>query len=286
MSDRPGQTREALFASVLKGLLRPLVRALIASGVTAPTAYRLLKEVYVEVAEGEFALDGKRQTDSRIHLLTGVHRKDVRAIREAGFEDREPTRIRVALLTSLVGRWLGDPETTDADGRPLALPPRAAQGPSFERLAREVSTDMRPRTLLDEMLAQRLVTVHSESGNIALDPEAIVGPADLSQKVHFFAENVADHIAAATENLLAEEGKAPFFERAVFYNRLTPGSVDAIEATARALGTEALGTVNRIGLAHQNADADLPEATSRFRFGIVFYRTEDPDRPNDEKEPK
>ena len=66
----------------LKAVLRPLVKMMIARGVTAPSAYRLLKEVYVESAEADFSEErGARPTDSRISVLTGIHRRDVKALR-------------------------------------------------------------------------------------------------------------------------------------------------------------------------------------------------------------
>ena len=65
-------------------LLRPLVRLLIKSGVTFPALCDLLRELYVNVAEYDFALPDKSQTDSRVSLLTGIHRKEVRRLRGAG----------------------------------------------------------------------------------------------------------------------------------------------------------------------------------------------------------
>src|SRR5215475_208801 len=50
-------------------LLRPLVRLCIRSGMTFPALAQLLRELFVNVAEHEFALEGKEQTDSRVSLL-------------------------------------------------------------------------------------------------------------------------------------------------------------------------------------------------------------------------
>ena len=63
-------------------LLRPLVHLLLSKQITFPILTTLLKELYVEVASEEFQIEGKRLTDSRINLLTGIHRKDVRRFRE------------------------------------------------------------------------------------------------------------------------------------------------------------------------------------------------------------
>ena len=71
----------------LRSVMRPLVRLMLRKGVTFSSFVNLLKEVFVEVAEREFRLDGKPPSDSRINLLTGVHRKDVRRLRSQVPED-------------------------------------------------------------------------------------------------------------------------------------------------------------------------------------------------------
>lgn len=68
----------------LARLLRPLVRLCIRSGMTFPALAQLLRELFVNVAEHDFALEGKEQTDSRVSLLTGIHRKEVARLRGAG----------------------------------------------------------------------------------------------------------------------------------------------------------------------------------------------------------
>ena len=265
-----------VFVRVLRGILRPLVRALIARGMTAPAFYRLTKQLYVEVADAEFGLDGERPTDSRISVLTGVHRRDVKALRSAGGDSDEAVEVKVSAITSVLGRWLASRETTDVNGQPRVLP-RTGDG-SFDALVASVNKDVRPRTILDEMIRQNLVAL-DQDGQVHLRAEAFVGPGDIDQKVFFFGENVGDHIAAATDNLLSETPK--FLERAVFYNRLTTESVDAIEAQARDGGRLMLEELNRIAHDRQEADVAAGQGDERFRFGIFFYRTAETDDPAD-----
>ena len=268
MSSENANVPTEVFASVLRGILRPLIRALIARGVTAPAFYRLTKQIYVEVADAEFSLDGERQTDSRISVLTGVHRRDVKEYRAETPNSEAAVQTKVNAITSVLGRWLASADTTDANGRPRALA-RSGDG-SFDALVASVNKDVRPRTILDEMVRQELVEIDSD-GLLHLRAEAFVGPDDIDQKVFFFGENVGDHIAAATDNLLSEDPR--FLERAVFYNRLTPESVDAIEAAARDGGGALLSDLNRLAHARQEADVAADEGDERFRFGIFFYRT-------------
>lgn len=259
----------------LRWLLRPLIKALIAKGVTAPALYAILKALYVEVAREAFRIDGQPPTDSRVSVLTGVHRKDVRALREAAPDRESPLDRRVTVMTTVVGRWLADPETSGEDGQPRPLPRQADEGPSFDALVESVSTDVRPRTVLDELLRKGVVTLDEGGGRVHLRAEALLTRDGGDERFHFFARNIGDHIAAATENILTEEGPSPFLERAVFYNNLRSESVEEVEVKARALASDVLSELNRMGFAFQSADAirkDGENADERFRFGVYFYR--------------
>ena len=76
----PGGPSPALVRALRK-LLRPLVRLMLAHGITYPYLSDLLKGLFVEVAEQDFRLDAKAPTDSRVSLVSGVHRKDVARLR-------------------------------------------------------------------------------------------------------------------------------------------------------------------------------------------------------------
>ncbi len=262
---------EQTFLTIMKGLMRPLVRTLIARGVTAPAFFKLLKSVYVEVARDEFRIADATPTDSRITLLTGVHRRDVRAILSDEDQGWEVARVKTATFATVLGQWMSRPDYRDAEGVPLTLPRVADEGPSFEGLVRSINTDIRPRTVLDELLRQELV-VEDDKARLRITDLARQGPKSDADRLVFFAANVGDHIAAASENLLAET--PPYFERAVFYNALTPAAVDQIEGSARDLSQELLETLNNQSQALRvaDADADPDDATERYRVGVYFYR--------------
>ncbi|MEO1293796.1 MAG: DUF6502 family protein [Pseudomonadota bacterium] len=266
-------------AEAFKRLLRPLATAMIQQGIPAPAAYRLLKEAFVEAAEQDFTLDGTRATDSRVSLLTGVHRKDVKDIRTRS--EPEPAALGGTLLATVIGRWLGDRANTDAEGTALPLPRSAETGPSFDALVAGVNKDVRPRTVLDELVFQNLVRIDEDTDTVHLLADAFIGRRDRAHLFHFFERNLADHAAAAAANLLRSDDGAPFLERAVFYNNLNPTSVDMLEEMARNASDAVLQELNRAALTHQTNDTDASQtetahsgdtARERFRFGVYFYR--------------
>ena len=104
--------------AALRHLLRPLVRLLVARSVTYPMLAELLKETYVDVADRHFRLENKPATDSRVSLLSGVHRKDVRRLRGRVPADAGSMPESVALGAQLVAAWTTKREFRDAQLTP------------------------------------------------------------------------------------------------------------------------------------------------------------------------
>lgn len=262
----------AALVAALKRLLRPLLRLLLAKNVTYPYLANLLKELYVEVAATHFRIAGKVQTDSRLSLLTGVHRKDVRRLAHAdGLSDAPPEN--VSLGGRLIARWCGDEIFLDENGQPRPLP-RQGRLPgdvSFDRLVAAESTDIRARAVLDEWLRLGIVEVGGND-RVRLIADAFVPKKGFEEKAYFLGRNLHDHIAASAHNMLDQE--PPFLDRSVYYGRLDPSAVAELATLAERLGMEALLAVNRRA---RELKAGAPAADTgsgpekRMTFGIYFF---------------
>ena len=269
--DTIASTTPKVLIGAVKRLLRPLVRLLIAKGMGLPALTEVLKQVYVDVALTEFPSQGKKTaTDSGVSILTGVHRKDVKRLRS--LKDKGPQAPRsISIGAQMVSRWVGSAETTDSKGRPLPLPRQAESpgGPSFDALVAGISTDVRPRAVLDEWL--RLGIAHlDKQERVVLNQMAFVPQKGLEEKAFFLGRNIHDHIAAATHNLLGEGN--PQLERSVHYSALTPESAAALAEAAERAGMDALLDINRLALDLANKDKGKENATRRVNFGLYFYK--------------
>ena len=256
----------------LTRLLRPLVWLMIRSGVTFPVVADLLRSLYVEVA-GRDLLPGERpRTDSRISLLTGIHRKELRRQRVADQDAPEP--LVVTLNSQLIGRWLGDPAYVGADGRPMALA-RSGPPPSFDALVATTTRDVRSRSVLDEWLSQRIATQEPD-GRVVLASSAFLPRDDLEARLFFFARNLHDHVAAASANIVSASGGAPFLDRSVHYDGLGLEAAAALEAHARQAAGQLLLDINRAALAIADKDDALarasgPRVTRRVNLGVYLF---------------
>ena len=253
--------------SAVKRLMRPVVRLLISKGVGLAAMTELLKDVYVSVAVHDVDSGGKTPTDSRVSVMTGVHRKDVKRLRGAAIED-VPAPRSIGIGAQVVAHWLSSTATTDGNGRPLPLPRTADSGPSFDALVASVSTDVRPRAVLDDWIRLGVARLDSE-GRVVLNQMAFVPQKGLEEKAFYLGRNVADHVAAAAHNVM-EEGN-PLLERSVHYSGLTHDSAKLLAEAAERTGMQALLALNRMALELAEKDSGRPGADRRINFGLYFY---------------
>jgi hypothetical protein len=259
----------------LRRVLAPLIRLMIARGFRFHALTDLLKDLYVEQAERYFRLGGRRMTDSRISLLTGLQRKDIRRRRaEPDRGDREAPP-SMGPLPRILARWAASPRWQDAQGHPLVLQRKAESGPSFEALVTEISRDIHPRTVLDQLSAEGALSHDAATDEVTLVTDTYLARDD-AQLLAYLGANLGDHAETAATNLMAEPLPGPFFERAVHYNQLSTDSLEALETLARDIQGDALAELNRAAQAMQENDLGHTDAVGRFRCGVFIYREESP----------
>jgi len=276
--DKPDTTKAGESSTVLieaiRKLLRPLVRLMLSFQITYPALLSILKSLYVEVAEEDFKVNNKRQSDSRINLLTGVHRKDVKRLR-TGTSERQSIPSNISTGARIIGYWLGSEEFQDDNGEPRALELRVAGKPGalpgFDDLVEIVCRqDIRPRVILDEW--QNLGIAHlDEDGRVVLNTGAFTPERGFDEKAYFFGKNIQDHISASTHNLLGL--KPSYFDRSVYYDKLTLDSVGILAKLADKAGMDALTKVNKRALALQQKDQNLNSNDYRINFGVFNFNT-------------
>ncbi|MDP1933210.1 MAG: DUF6502 family protein [Gammaproteobacteria bacterium] len=268
-----GQPPEVLVAGIRK-LLRPLVRLMLSFQITYPFVINMLKSIYVEVADEEFKFGDKRQSDSRINLLTGVHRKDVKRLRAESDELLCIPR-NISIGAQLIAYWLGSEEFLDETGHPMPLPlrnaPQKSDSRSFDDLVEIVcKQDIRPRVILDEWLNSGVARL-DENQRVILNTGAFTPEKGFEEKAFFFGKNIHDHLSASTQNLMGH--KPSYFDRSVYYDNLSFDSVQHLSQLANEVGMNALVTVNKRALALQKQDQLKTDKDHRINFGIFNYNT-------------
>ncbi len=255
--------------NAIKRLVRPLIKLLITQGIVYSTFCDLVKTLYVETASDEFLIEGREQSVSRISLLTGVHRKDVKRLRERVRQDyAAPSSI--SLGAQLVAKWTSLPEYQDGNQQPVPLSRFIKDGGdlSFEALVMSVSKDIRSRVVLDEWI--RLGVAHLDNcDQVILNTNAFVPEKGYEEMAFYFGQNLHDHIAAGVCNML---GQTPaFLERSVYYNHLSFDAINEMNEMAKKKGMSLLQELNRKANSLDKPEMNGEESDYRMNFGIYFY---------------
>jgi hypothetical protein len=266
-------------------ILRPLVRQLIAHGLTFPAFSRLVKEVYIEVATRHFSLPFKKQTDSRVALVTGITRKEIGQLRRGQVTPlAEAAHIDYGLASRVIGRWVAEKPYLATDGTPRSLPYETASGdPSFMTLVGEIGGDIPPRAVLDELIRVGAVTLTAEGG-VELLATAYIPARGTEEKLAILGVDASELIGAISHNIDHPEAE-PFLQRKVWYDNIGARALPELRHKIREAGTGFVQEVNQV-IASYDRDRN-PGAPGGGRKRVVlgvYYFEEDYEPPQVEPE--
>ena len=136
MNKIPGVLYKSLFL-----LLRPLVKILLQHGISAAEFTEITHQVFVDVAENDFLIEGKKQSTARIAVLTGLHRTEVARLRKLPETTTEDEAWQFHNRAArVVSGWVRD-ENFQIRGEPKTLPIEGESG-SFSALVKQYSGGM------------------------------------------------------------------------------------------------------------------------------------------------
>ncbi|MEW6719045.1 MAG: DUF6502 family protein [Thermodesulfobacteriota bacterium] len=274
------KTHESIYAAILR-LLTPLVRLLLRKGIPFRAFADLAKRVYIDVAQAEFGIPGRKQTRSRVSVLTGLSRKEVLRVARLPKPDDSQTEQSYNRAVRVLSGWIRDARYHDADGNPAVL---AADGgmPSFASLVKEYGGDVPPRSVLDELLRVGVVE-QGEPGRFRLLDRAYIPSMGEGEKIGILGTDVAALIETIDHNLGAEPGAA-FFQRKTLYDNLPE---EAVERLRREIASRAEKFLEQTDRRLAENDRDVNPAvggTGRRKAGLGIYWFEGDWKEGDRKE--
>jgi hypothetical protein len=261
-----------LFAAILK-LLRPLVRILLRNGVSYNTFADFAKWVYVDVASKEFGIKGRKQTTSRVSVITGLSRKEVMRVRKLSRPDDRKSAEKYNRAARVIAAWRRDKNFLDAKGRP-ALLPMSGPGASFSELVKRFSGDIPVRATLDELTRVGAVK-RLEDGRISLLTRTYVAESSDADKLHIMGTDVA-HLISTIDHNLKSDSRGLLFQRKVAYDNLPDDALPLFRQYSAKKAQTLLENLDRWLAQHDRDVTPAVKGTGRNNAGIGIYYFEEP----------
>ena len=247
-------------------LLFPLVRLVIARSISYGSLTDIIKFVMVKEAEQQLKLKSTETiSDSRISIVTGIHRREVKRVR--GMKVNDVSIYEPSLASKVVARWAGEKQLQSKNGpKPLPRKKLTDKDFDFDDQVTSINTDVRPRVVLEELINRGLITVN-ENDDLQLHPEKLALKQDQEETLHYLSLNIHDHLATAVQNLSNLDNKQ--LDRCVHYHGLNTEAIDKLSTLAEKHAMEALVAINKEALALSN-DPQY-KGDQRMNFGTYFY---------------
>lgn len=259
-------------SAAVTNILRPLVRLLLRNGIPYRTFSDIAKRVYVEVATEEFCIPGRKQSKSRVSILTGLSRKEVLRVRRLPALDDQGAGARYNRAARVIAGWVRDRRFRDGTGNPAELPFEEGSS-SFRELVKAYSGDAPARAVLDELL--RVGTIErTPDGKIRLLERSYIPKRGEIDKIGILGVDTSDLIATIDHNI--RQPAAPFFQRKVCYDNLPLEALPELKKKAADRGQALLESLDGwMSARDRDVNPGVP-GLGRKRAGIgIYYFQED-----------
>jgi hypothetical protein len=247
--------------------LRPVARWLLRSGVTWKEFAELSRNVFVSTASEEFGIRGRPTNVSRVALLTGLARREVRRERLAADVARPQVEEALNHASRVLSGWHLDADFLDEHGRPRVLPAHGDAG-SFAALLKRYAGDIPTTALVKELLKSRSIEREGD-GYRVLRRYYMPRPMD-GRSVERAGSVLADVVATVEHNLARTADEPTRFEGRAQNRHVDPRHLPAFRAFLEREGQGLLERVDDWLAAHEvpaTAAGDAP----RMRLGVGVY---------------
>jgi hypothetical protein len=254
-------------------LIAPIVRLCLKHGIKLGELVDALKRVFIEQACKQLEQGGDSISNSRITLMTGVHRTDVAAIRfEPAFEPKERHT-----ASDVINQWRYDKRFRASHGkpRPLYFDGKTSE---FAELVKSVSNSVSPYTVAFEL--ERLGMIkRSKDGRLKLVTRVYVPKGDPQAILDMLGEDANDLYQAVEQNAFRGDHLPPNHHLKTEYRNVP---LEALPEVRLWLNREGSALHERARNYLSRFDRDLnPEAvgTDTYRVAIGSFSLIEPIKP-------
>ena len=191
-------TQSDRISKVLRTLLSPVERFCLRHSVKVQEVVEGLKVALVDNAVAELESMGEKVNMSRLSVMTGLHRRDIKRI----FHDRELRSFEDDFLNRIIGLWAHGRSYAGEDGSPRALS-YSGEDSEFRELVASVSQDIDARSILFEL--ERMGAIERQGDLVHLLFEAKLVRDDADAAYDLLARDINDLSRSVEQNVLNQD---------------------------------------------------------------------------------
>jgi len=255
--------------------LRPLARALLGAGIGYREFAEISKSAFVDVATKDYGIRGRPTNISRVAVMTGLTRKEVRRLRNKSESGEETDISRPMPMAVILHRWYTEQDFLDLDGKPRELEFDGSDH-SFSDLVRKYGGDIPPGAMRTELRRINAIEEVEDSGKLRVLKRNVSGREVNDRLADGLEFIVYPALLALAHNTGLEDGEETWVMRTAATSRVRDSDVPRLRRISSDRLAEFVESIDDLFAAYETLHDDDPQESSEKAVGIgVTYFEED-----------
>jgi len=256
--------------------LRPVARIFLRFGMGFKEFSDIAKTSFVDVATSEYGLRGRPTNISRVAVMTGLTRKEVRRVREKIQNGGQSVVVKTTPLSEILHRWHAESEFLNSSGRPAILP-FSGEGVSFSSLVKKFGGDIPPGAMRTELKRVGAV-VEDEQGHLRAVSRIVHPRMEHEKLVTAVVHAIYPLISTISHNVDPNREDDTWAQLSTFSQSIRGADVPRLRRISLDRLTELAETIDDLFMAyetlHENDGSDNDKNT--VAVGVYYFEEKDP----------
>lgn len=262
-------------SKALLDAIKPIVAILLRTGIGFREFSEIAKTAFVDVATNSYGLRGRPTNISRVAVMTGLTRKEIRRLRDNLSGADETVFVKSTPLANIVHQWFTDSAYCDEHGKPLALPFEGSKK-SFSSLVKRFGGDIPPGAMRTELKRMGMVS-EGEDGLLVPLKRNVAPVEDLDRLVTGLIKGLYPMALTLSNNLDPANKGSTWVQRSAQTKYVREEDLATIRRVCRDRLTEFTESIDDLLTAYEVLHKDSATMEKQKRaIGVgVFYFEED-----------
>jgi len=258
--------------SALLNALRPIARLLMKAGVGYREFAEISKSAFVDVATTDYGLRGRPTNISRVAVMTGLTRKEVKRLRDKIAAGSEADTSKVVPPTNIVHKWHTDPDYLDNEGRPLPLP-YDGKRKSFASLVKNYGGDIPPGAMRTEL--KRVRAVEEDEHGVLRVVRRHIRPVEKDQIIQSAIGRALFGLAHAINHNLDTEDDKSWIQRLAWTTGIRDNDLVKVRRISRDRAEEFVTAIDDLFSAYESTSevAGAQIGGSVVGVGVYYFES-------------
>ena len=251
-------------------VLRPIARILLRFGIGFREFAEIAKTAFVEVASSDFGIRGRPTNISRVAVMTGLTRKEVKRIRDKIASGEEKLSVRTTPLCEVLHKWHAEDEFLDKSGRP-SKGTCSGSDSSFATLVRKFGGDIPPGAMRTEL--KRVGAIREdEQGNLYVVRRSVTPSGQHDNLIAALAHSAYPLLSTIAHNVYTDDNNDRWAQFTAFTQSVRSTDVPRIRRISFDRLVDLTESFDDLFIAYESLNKSEADSDDRNTLAVgVFY---------------